>query len=422
MIKENKLDSTLKQCLRDQTITALEPGPVLHDFQMLMDFLRPDGVEAGGKYNLLPIKFIGELDLRLNRPLRLEMKRPQLRSHPYLQGLHLLLRASGLSRVEGIGSRARLVLDPMMLLQWGQLNPTEQYFNLLEAWLRLGRAEMVGETAMTGERLYLPCLHAWQFMAAGGDRFNTRKPQETYLAGIGGSFYLLALMDLFGLVEVVQPPRPVKPWSPAGVNRLPFGDAVFSLLRSRIGIGLMDDFLGEQAKDQENADRGESPEELPRLGAWQPLFQPYFPEWRQNLEFSPLEPREGTFVFRVSLGEAWRLIAMPADATLHDLIKLILHSVEFNYDHLYAFYYRDRLGTNATANHPFMREGPWADQIRIGTLPLEPGQSIELTYDFGDCWQFEIKLARVEPPPAKAARILQGHGKSPRQYPRWGEN
>jgi hypothetical protein len=124
-----------EQCLRDQIVTIDQPGPVLHDFQMLLDFLGSKGVEAAGKYNMLPIKIIGELDSRLIRSLRLEskMKRPQIRSHPYPQGLNLVLRASGLSRVEGAGDKARLVLDPEMMVQWERLNPTEQYFNLLEA-------------------------------------------------------------------------------------------------------------------------------------------------------------------------------------------------------------------------------------------------------------------------------------------------
>jgi hypothetical protein len=59
-----------------------------------------EGVEAQGKYNLLPIKLIGELDRRFSRPLHLDLTRPQIRSHPYLQGLNLLLRASGLTRIE----------------------------------------------------------------------------------------------------------------------------------------------------------------------------------------------------------------------------------------------------------------------------------------------------------------------------------
>ena len=119
-----------------------------------------------------------------------------------------------------------------MLVQWDQLNPTEQYFNLLEAWLRFGRAEMVGERGRAWGDLLLPCLQTWRVLPEKGRRFDLKKPQEVYLYGIGRDFYLLALMDLFGLVEVEQPPRPVTPWSPAGVKHVPFGDAVFTLLAS----------------------------------------------------------------------------------------------------------------------------------------------------------------------------------------------
>jgi len=88
-MKELKLDPGQEQCLRDQAITTEQPGPVLRDFRMVLDFLGPRGVEAGGTYNLLPLSSLGELDRCLSRPLHLELKRPLLRSHPYLQGLHL---------------------------------------------------------------------------------------------------------------------------------------------------------------------------------------------------------------------------------------------------------------------------------------------------------------------------------------------
>src|SRR3954453_3409679 len=136
-----ELSAAHEQCLRDQVISLDEPGNLLPDFEAVLDFVGPDGVATQGKYNLLPMKFIGELDRRLSRPLNLELKRPQIRSHPYLQGLNLLLRASGLSRVEGAGAKARLVLVPDMMAQWDRLNPTERYFHLLEAWLRFGSGE-----------------------------------------------------------------------------------------------------------------------------------------------------------------------------------------------------------------------------------------------------------------------------------------
>src|SRR5262249_38700607 len=124
---------------------ATHPGTILHDFEQVLHYVGEEGgVKAGGKYNLLPLEAIPVLDARLARPVRLDMQRPQLRSHPYLQGLHLLFRASGLGAVQGQGAKARLVVEPDVLHSWRELNPTEQYFALLEAWLTVADPEMVG--------------------------------------------------------------------------------------------------------------------------------------------------------------------------------------------------------------------------------------------------------------------------------------
>ena len=214
-MKPTTLTNALKQALRDQVITADQPGPVLRDFRTLLEFLGAEGVEAGGKYHVLPIKIIEELDGLLSRPLRLELKRPQIRSHPYIQGLNLLLRASGLARVRKSGAKARLVLDRAMLDQWNQLNYTEQYFQLLEAWLRLGRAEMVGERGSHRMELLWTCYYAWDVIPAKGFRLDPETASEDYVPGFYRDHYLLALMDLFGLLKVEHFPRLVTPWKPA---------------------------------------------------------------------------------------------------------------------------------------------------------------------------------------------------------------
>jgi hypothetical protein len=414
---EFKLTAEQERCLREQTITAEQPGTVLHDFRVLLDFLGNDGVEAAGKYNLLPIKIIGDLDSRLRRPLRLEltMKRPQIRSHPYLHGLNLLLRASALSRVEGTRDKARLVLVPEMMVQWDRLNPTEQYFNLLEAWLRYGRPEMVGERESSFGEMLEDCLVTWRHIPTEGQRFDIKKPQDVYLYGIRRDFYKLALMDLFGLVGVKHPPRPPVPWVPAGVERVAFGDAVFTLLASRSLSDWDEAFEQDVGEDEDEEEPDES-----LFGAWQPTFQPYFPEWRENLQLPEPEPREGTFVFRVSLGKGvWRRIAMPAGKSLETLASWILRSVRFDSDHLYEFICRNQLGATVRIVHAAMDEGPWTDQVTIGELPLEPGQSMVFHFDFGDDWRFDVELERIEPPEAKmkAPAIMEKHGKSPTQYP-----
>jgi hypothetical protein len=415
---ELKVTAAHEQCLRDQTITHDQPGSVLHDFRMLLDFLQPEGVEAAGKYNLLPIKLIGELDRRLSRPLHLElkMKRPQIRSHPYLQGLNLLLRASGLSRVEGTGDKARLVLDPEMMVQWDGLNPTEQYFNLLEAGFRLGRPEMVGDRGSALDGMLLECVHTWRSIPIVKRLFDLKHPEHISVPGVGRDFYKLALMDLFGLVSVKHPSRPIMPWGPAGVERVPFGDAVFTLLFASWLDNLGNRGVPEAVEDDEEDDEAD----VLFLGVWQPLFQPYFPEWQRNLELPETESREGTFIFRVSLGkDVWRRIAMPADDSLDDLASWILRSVKFEDDHLYEFICRNRLGSEVSIVHPEMDEGPWTDEVSIGDVPLEPGQTMQFHFDFGDDWRFDVKLERIEPPGAKikAPAIQERYGKSPEQYP-----
>ncbi len=228
---DRRLTKAQKHLLREQVIDANQPGPVLRDFRTVLDFVGTKGVKAAGKYNLLPIESIQELNSKLSRPLLLgTMKRPLLRSHPYLQGLNLLLRASGLSRVEGRGEKARLLVAPDRLAQWDQLNATEQYFNLLEAWLLGGEPEMVGERSRGFKDTLLSCLRDWMHLPPSGKTFNVEKPQEVFFLGTYRSFYHLALMDLFGLLKVHHPTRAIQPWVPAGVEHTPFGDAMFTLL------------------------------------------------------------------------------------------------------------------------------------------------------------------------------------------------
>jgi hypothetical protein len=426
MMRRVEFTSAFEECLRGQALTADVPGPVLRDFELILDFVGTKGVEPSGKYNLLPLSCIPELAPHLSRVLSLNLKRPQLRSHPYLQGLNLLLRASGLAQVKKGGAKARLILDPAMLDQWRGLNPTEQYFNLLEAWLRLATPEIVGERPSAWGPMLPSCMQTWLDLPENNRRLKSTKSRFIYLVGIGRSLYQLALLDLFGLLDIKQPPREiVGGWMPARINPTPFGDAVFALLGTKTepftGHVLSDNEDEEEQEGEEEKEEEDAGPDGPRLGAWQPVFQPYFPEWRENLVFPKREPREGTYLFKVSLGTIRRRIAMPADATLDDLVGWILRSVNFDSDHLFEITYRDQLGTMLSVSDPMSGDSPCADEILLGTLPLDPGQTMDLLYDFGDCWRFTIKLEHVEPPDAKAKaktpRIVESHGEAPEQYP-----
>jgi hypothetical protein len=134
-----------------------------------------------------------------------------------------------------------------------------------------------------------------------GIRLKFEKSSRDYVPGFYGNLYVLALMDLFGLYKVEHFSRPVTPWKPAQVERCPFGNAVLALLRPA-SLDLL--FPGDPSED-EDEESDEPTMELPRFGAWQPLFQPYFPEWKRNLELPRPEHREGEFIFRVAVGKVW---------------------------------------------------------------------------------------------------------------------
>ena len=414
-MKKIKVTKAHEKILREQVIDLDRPDAVLRDFRTVLDFVGLEGVKAAGKYNLLPIDAIAELDTRLSRPLLLNLKCPELRSHPYLWGLQLLLRASGLSHVEGSGAKTRLLLDPSMHAEWDHLNLTEQYFTLLEAWLRIGRTKWLADRGTGGSTICRcrACKPGNSFRPRVS-AYDVENPQYVYVLSIGREFYQLALMELFGLVEVEQPPPKVTPWCPAAVRHAPFGDALLTLLADRV-LSSPRALFAEEVSPQP-----------PRFGEWQPIFQPYFPDWRGNLNVPEIEPREGIFVFRVSIGKVWRRIALRAEDSVDALVSWILKSVHFGSDHLYELLCRDRFGRTMRILHPYMGEqgqGPSGDEVSVNELPLLPGQSMTLVYDFGDNWQFDVKLEAIEPLEAKikAPCILEKHGQAPEQYPRWDD-
>ena len=50
-------------------------------------------------------------------------------------------------------------------------------------------------------------------------------------------------------------------------------------------------------------------------------------------------------------------------------------------------------------------------------MPLRPGQTMTFLFDFGDCWEFDVTLERVDPEMAIEDPVVLGeHGDPPRQY------
>lgn len=398
-----------QQTLRQQAISEDEPGTVLRDLETLLGFIGPTGIQVSSTYHFLPIKLLPSLNAQLSRPVELGLKRPQQKSYPHINGLYLLVRSTGLTYLEEAGAQPRLVLEEAAFQSWRKLNPTERYFTLLEAWLIRGRPEIVGED------------RGWRgFPIRQWGEFSHRIPAEglpiagdkdlelliTYFPGL----YTIALLELFGLISVEHgPPEARKGWRIVRVHRTLLGDALLQLLLTP----LSDPRYLPQPHERAQAVFGEL----------QPIIRPFFPEWQNNLILPGPEFQDGIYVFQVSLGEIWRRIAIPARMTLDDLSYGILDAFGFDYDHLYRFIYQNRFGWTVHINHPYLEEGPWTSEELVGDLPLKPGRHMLYVYDFGDWWEFDVTLERIDPldPKVQKPVILESYGDAPEQYPSWDE-
>jgi hypothetical protein len=246
-------------------------------------------------------------------------------------------------------------------------------------------------------------------------------PREADMLRFYPAFYNLALLELFGLLDIqAAPPAEGQGWRPQGVRMTDWGQAL---------LGSFTDFLDRSLDAQTDSafamlGFADLIEPLDCFEQWSQVVRPSIPAWRQDLEIpaSPFQP--GPHVFKVALGaDCWRRIAIGGEATLEELAATILGAFNFDSDHLYCFSYRDRFGRIVEIDHPEMARGSdnaLADEIKVGDIPLFPGSRIDFLFDFGDEWEFVLQTERVNADLAiRKPRVLEKHGRAPKQYGGW---
>lgn len=401
-------DSKHQQILKR---TAVDPEQqlILVDFVTLLAFVH-DRQPAVSKTGQLPLGILNDINTRLKRGVFHNLKRPLQKSYPHINGLYLLLRASGLAFIGGSGKKPQLLVDETLYEVWQQFNPVEQYGNLLEIWLLRAYPDIIGERVGGFSRApnhFSDIALFLMSLPTEGIYPSQDKATEDGLRYIPG-LYNLALMELFGFIRISDaPPLPGGGWRIEQIQPTPFGQAILSLLWHKFFA--TDRYL--QLMVNEPAEPG----------SLQPLFQPYFPDWQRNMRLPAWEFRPGVYRFKVSLGSIWRRIALSADATLEELAWIILKSVQFDNDHLHQFSYQNRFGTIERVNHSYMDEGPYTDERQIGDLPLRIGQTMVFLFDFGDNWEFDVALEEVDEEKTLAKPVvLESKGAAPPQYRSWG--
>ena len=409
-----------RQPLAAQDFEQRAPGTILRDFEALLSLLGDAGLPVTPTH-LFAMSSLETINRQLAQPLELRLKRALQKSYPPINGLYLLLRATGLGRIDTSLKQPRLQLDPFVLASWRSLNATERYFALLRAWWGRAREEMIGErrSGWGSTILQSILLFVDRFPETGNLTMQT--PQDADTLRYYPGFYNLALLELFGLFDLrARPPAEGQGWRPEQLRMTEWGRAL----------------LGNYAGFLRQSLAPEAESTLSLLGletwadpwdcfeAWSRWVRPHLPAWQKDLELPVPVFQPGPHVFKVALGaECWRRIAIPGDADLDRLATAILDAFHFDRDHLYCFSYRDRFGRTIDIDHPYLAgdsEHALADAVKIGELPLAPGMRLDFLFDFGDQWHFTLHTESIDAGPAiHKPRVLEKHGKAPKQYGGW---
>jgi len=405
--KKPRLTPSQIQCLQQQTFNDNEPGILLKDFSSLLDFIGADGIPVSGKKNhLIAIKLLPALNQLMSHPLELKLKRPQQKSFPHINGLYLLLRASGLTQIAFAKKEVKLILDNKVFTDWLSLNPTERYFALLHTWRLRGTNDIVGERASSHENSFYSCQSFFQSDLNNSLIFKEKKFSEMSYLRYDPGFHNIALMELFGFIRTEQD-------AALSVENWP----IVNIIPTIWGHTLLNNFSKYNSAFYKQI-KNQSADEI--IASWRSELKTYIPALEKDLKQPESEKRpDSLYIFKVALGPVYRKIAAPGFIDLDELANSILSAFKFDNDHLYAFIYKNRYGITERAVHSYMEGNePYASDCIINELPLHKGMELTFHFDFGDDWLFQLVVESIESNDARYSKpkVIEQKGIPPEQY------
>ncbi len=137
-----------------------------------------------------------------------------------------------------------------------------------------------------------------------------------------------------------------------------------------------------------------------------------------------VEPPDGVYAFRASLGYASRTLELKASDSLSDLASFILSAFGWDHDHLYEFALsgdiRDRRFTIPEFTEGMPEEEAAGDlSLPLGGFGIPKGHTFVFRYDFGDDNRFRVTVVDIQEharPGERYPRVVASTGQAPEQY------
>ena len=421
--------------------------PLLKDFEAYTSFLEENHVQLTSKENWIPPKILYELNGKMSIYVT---PRPTPRTP---QKSYVLLNLMFYLATEGklfdkVKKKGALYLEPTDRLNaYRTLTPTERYFFLLETfwrdidWRYLDIDHLYREDPLVKIRFLFYLLFPDEKLKKElrkKARFKEWIPPNDYdINFVIFTLYLFRLFDLLIDENMREELFFFKYYIPiVGIKLSPLGEKILPVMIKerdmfhwnipwrRLTYGEMNPIPGSplpyEREGKEEITYTEEPFFLPFVNLFEEgELTRTLPRITERIEFV-----DGVYIFKVSLlpkKEVWRRIKVSSDHTLSDLAVAIIDAYRFDHEHLYSFFMDGEKWSPYKFTSPDEKEGPHADRIKIGELNLRKRQKILFLYDYSRGWTFEVELESIDKDKPKPDRpkIIEKHGRSPEQYPRW---
>jgi len=390
--------------LKKAVITKTTPGSLIADFEMLLTEAEQTGIPLSEKTKHIAMGQLFRINESLTTPLITEYSRPKQESLPNINGLYLLLRISGLTKVQRKEKKRILVAHGPAVEIWRGLSNEEKYVSLFKYFLFSSHdlVHRLGGNIPKSPYLLFSLFESIKLSPVKIKGNSDLELSCTYNYGT----HFLVLLEMFGLVTITQAKaKKGEKWFPGSIAKTPLGEALIALLADSLAA-LQSTQMGQ----------------LEPNDCLIEMFAPYVSNVKHLLPDAdePMsEFRDGLYTFYVTLQKSSCRIIIPASASFSSFSNAILGAFNFDNDHLYMFKFEDCFGTKIEIAHEEDLDAYSSDETTIGDLSMDEGDEIQYVFDFGDWWEFGIVLEQINTPDKhiKQAKIMNRKGTPPEQYP-----
>ena len=381
---------------------------LLYDFDKTIEYLYANKTKLTNAKGIFPIQTVIDLNQIITSPYKLST-RPQQEHCPFINFIYYLTINSNLFKKQKEGKKQVLQKTEYLDI-YNTFNNTEKYFYLLETWwcnfnwtnlYNFGLyEELEMNLSVIVNAMRINDVDSWINL----DEIK----HSNKIKGLGQN--LLLSFEYFGLFNVKFENKNSGAYEICRYIMFnEFGNKIIEELYEKRDFNAWNNYafeFNEKNTKLENEDF---------ITAFKDLFI------KGELEHTIKKEQrvvKGTYTLKVLYEKAYAVFKVNSKITLEELHDIIQEIIRFDNDHLYCFYIEDEMGSINTYVSPEDMGNKYVDEIKIEELGLYEGAKFEYLFDYGDEWEFSIKVEKIDTSEVEIEEpiLIKIKGKFPEQY------